>query len=947
MGGDVGITATDAQRALQETAPAPPATAAGSPKRRNLRIGQYELLRLLGSGGMGTVYLARDTKLARLVAIKLLTAPSPKLLKRFLVEARTTARCTHENIVVIHDVDELSGEPYMVLEYLEGAALSQTLAGGAITADRAVEIMVPVLRGLVRAHEFGIVHRDLKPDNIFVTNRGVVKVLDFGIAKLLESEMDALADGDADDVPGVDDGPGLTRDSSIVGTMPYMSPEQWGADVIDHQSDIWAVGVILFEMLAGKHPLAPITRQRLLAAATQLDKPMPALKDAALGAPVELHRIVDRCLRKNKAERYETAEELLAELEPLMPRRNITARADVSPFPGLTAFQEADADRFFGRSDEISRIAARIADQPLVGIVGPSGAGKSSLVRAGVIPKLKSSAKNWESVIVRPGRTPLHALAIALEPYVATGEHTDPDELAQRFRDEPGFLGVTLRNRARRANAHVVLFVDQFEELFTLVDDEDTQAAFLRCIRGAGDDMASPVRVIISIRSDFLDRASAQAEFMDSLTPGLVFLPAPSRAGLRAALVEPVAQVGYRFEQEAIVDDMLEELASTPGALPLLQFAAGRLWDERDSKAKQLTREAYDAIGGIAGALSSHADAVVTSLPTNSQKLVRAIFERLVTPERTRDVVEIEELCELGSGDAIRRLVQQLVDARLLAVHSADDEALTAVEIVHESMIDRWPTLHRWLDDNQEDSAFVARIRTAAKQWQAAGNPSGLLWRGEAMEEVRNWHRRFTGTLAPRETQYLDAVFALAQRSTRVRRWAIAGSMAFLAALVVAGAIALVLIGRAETTAKKQAKAAKLSAKQANDQAKIATEQADKAKREEARAKRAEATSKKQLLEIQAKETELKETLQKVTAAKTEVAKKTTELASRGTLLKRALVKQKEVSEKAKREAEKAKRAEALAKAEKLAKQKLLEKETERANRVEKRRGTISRELKK
>ncbi len=945
MGGDVGLTATDPGKGLDATIAAGTGSQ-GAATRKNLRIGHYELLRQLGSGGMGTVYLARDTKLARLVAIKLLSAPSPKLLKRFLVEARTTARCTHENIVVIHDVDELHGEPYMVLEYLEGTPLSRLLASGPLSSGRAVELMVPVVRALVRAHEAGIVHRDLKPDNIFVTNRGVVKVLDFGIAKLVESGMDAALADVGDDDPGViDDDVVHTRDSSIVGTMPYMAPEQWGADTVDHQTDLWAVGMILFEMLAGRHPLAPFSRQGLLAAATQLDTPMISLRERVPGASVDLHRIVDRCLRKHKRERFAGAEELLNELEPLLPRR-VAGDRDASPFPGLTAFQEEDADRFFGRSEEIGRIVARLADQPLLGIIGPSGAGKSSLLRAGVIPRLKGSARNWETLVVRPGRHPLNALAVALEPYVSTGGDSDPSELAHRFADEPGFLGVSLRARARQANAKLLLFVDQFEELFTLCDDDARRDAFLACLRGAADDVGSPVRVVLSMRSDFLDRVSTAASFMDALTPGLVFLPAPTRSGLRAALTEPVSLVGYEFEDSAIVDEMLDELSTTPGALPLLQFAASRLWDERDTTSKRLTRTAYEAIGGIAGALSSHADSVVNALPAASQRLARRVFERLVTPERTRDVVEIDELCTVGDATAVRKLVHQLVEARLLVIRSADDDSQTSVEIVHESMIERWPTLKRWLDDNHEDGAFLARIRTAAKQWRASDRPSGLLWRGDAMDELRAWHKRYAAPLPERDAEYVDAVLALARRSTRIRRWAIAGSMAFLTLLVVAGAVALVLIGRAQQDAKRQAEAAEKSASAAKSQAKRAEEQAERAKREEARAKRAEAASGRQLVELRKKEADLQRALTAEQSANKEVATKTKQLATRGNELKRALVEQKQVSDKARKAADEAREAEARAKAEKLEKQRLLERETQRANRIEKRTGTISRELK-
>src|SRR5947209_5757485 len=160
------------------------AAAAGGNLEPGARIRQYEIIRELGRGGMGVVYLARDTKLARRVAIKFLVAESRELVEGFLREARATAACHHDNIVVIHEVDEHAGVPYMVLEYLEGQSLRAFIKGRQLPPGRVVELMVPVARALVRAHQLGIVHRDLKPENVFVTTGGTIKVLDFGIASL-------------------------------------------------------------------------------------------------------------------------------------------------------------------------------------------------------------------------------------------------------------------------------------------------------------------------------------------------------------------------------------------------------------------------------------------------------------------------------------------------------------------------------------------------------------------------------------------------------------------------------------------------------------------------------------------------------------------------------------------------------------------------------------------
>src|SRR4051812_16811675 len=223
---------------------------AGGPGVRfmpGLKLRQYELIRELGRGGMGHVFLARDTKLARRVAIKFLSSESAELTARFLAEARTTAMVHHENIVVIHDVDEYDGSPHMVLELLEGSSLRDVIDGHALAPARVLELLIPVARAVVRAHAAGVIHRDLKPENVFVTSDGVVKVLDFGIAKAL-APHDVVRPITAPELEllATTTSVGLTSKSVIVGTPQHMSPEQFGHDVVDQRSDIWAIGIMLF-----------------------------------------------------------------------------------------------------------------------------------------------------------------------------------------------------------------------------------------------------------------------------------------------------------------------------------------------------------------------------------------------------------------------------------------------------------------------------------------------------------------------------------------------------------------------------------------------------------------------------------------------------------------------------------------------------------------------------
>jgi hypothetical protein len=288
--------------------------------------------------------------------------------------------------------------------------------------------------------------------------------------------------------------------------------------------------------------------------------------------------------------------------------------------------------------------------------------------------------------------------------------------LVRRLRSEPGYLGALLRHRARVLGGNVLLFIDQFEELYTLASATERRA-FLACVSGVADDPATPLRVIISIRSDFLDRVAEDRRAIERLTRGLVFLPTPGKEALAEALTAPLELVGYSFESPDLVDDMVQELAATPSAFPLLQFAAARLWDSRDKTAQKLTQAGYDGMGGIAGSLAVHADEVIAVLGGRARKLLRAMFQRLVTPDRTRAVVDLEELLPLGeTPDEIRTLVNHLVQARLLVVQTRGEEEGAAVEIVHESLIASWPTLRRWLDEGSEDAAFIAQISAAAKQ---------------------------------------------------------------------------------------------------------------------------------------------------------------------------------------------------------------------------------------
>ncbi len=821
--------------------------APGTRPEPGMYINQYEIIRLLGEGGMGAVYLARDTRLGRRVAIKVLSSTDPEVTKRFIIEARATARVEHENIVSIYEVGEWAASPFMVLQFLQGQELTKLIpkGGKAMPVPRVVEIMMPVLRALAYAHAEGIVHRDLKPDNIFVTDAGVTKVLDFGIAKVVQGE-DRTSDGEgkvsAAELEAMGD-KNVTRHGAVMGTMPYMSPEQWGNGVaIDHTSDIWAVGIMMFRMLSGRHPLYPLTGHELMVTGF-LDEAMPSLREKAPELPKEVCDVVDRCLKKQKGERWPDAASLLRALEPLQRGRfeaGKKANIEESPYAGLSSFQEEDASRFFGRNREVAAMSQRLRERPLMAVVGPSGVGKSSFLRAGVVPALKNSGENWEINVIRPGRSPLMALAGLLGKVVQTSTNLD-DEIAQqhktaeRLASEPGYLGTALRKQASRDKKNILLFVDQFEELYTLVPKQEERLAFTACLNAAADDATSPMRVVVSIRSDFLDRCTEDAQFMNELSQGLFFMTAPTRDGMRDALVQPAEMAGYKFESDGIVNEMLDHLASTSGALPLLQFTADKLWGERDPTRKLLTERSYRSLGGIGGALASHADRVIEPLSNEQRGQVRGLFLRLVTPERTRAIVSMDELRELGKTGDMQAVIDLLVQARLLVVQQGGGGSGATVEIVHESLIHGWPQLTKWLDEGQEDSVFLEQMRNAARQWAAKGQDAGLLWRGEMVEEARRFTKRFRGELPEVQGRFLKAVIDQATRAARRARVLKLVGFVVAAGIFVATAVALVVINESRAETAKQAKVALESEKKATEAAKEAESrkiEAEKAQKE-------------------------------------------------------------------------------------------------------------------
>ena len=279
-------------------------------------IGHYRIVRPLGQGGMGAVFLAEDTKLDRKVALKVLPtemAQSADRIERFRREAKSVAALNHPHIVTLFSVEEDAGTHYLTMEWVEGESLDHTLPPSGLALPKVFDIGIALADALGAAHERGIIHRDLKPANVIVTKDGRVKVLDFGLAKLLAEQEPAPSAPDA--TATVAKGETLTAAGTIMGTMPYMSPEQIGGEALDARSDIFSLGVVLYELATGRRPFAGKNPAET-ASAILRDAPRP-LAESRQDAPRQLVRIVDHCLQKDPDARFQTAKDVRNELRAL------------------------------------------------------------------------------------------------------------------------------------------------------------------------------------------------------------------------------------------------------------------------------------------------------------------------------------------------------------------------------------------------------------------------------------------------------------------------------------------------------------------------------------------------------------------------------------------------------------------------------------------------------
>jgi WD40 repeat protein/serine/threonine protein kinase len=787
-------TRRDIRRRAPDVA-APPDSAGPDPHtwKKDDLIEHYRILRHLGRGGVGMVYVARDTRLGRRVALKTLRSVtlSAETTEGFMREARITAKLNHPNIVTIYEVAQHRGVPFLALEYVHGRSLYERLKDQRWpSVHESVRIGLAVAEALVHAHHHGVLHRDLKPGNVVIDQEGRVRVVDFGLAVVI------------DDRPSEEEGEprSVRNDGEVEGTPLYMAPEQWCGEPSSAATDVWALGVMLYLLIARRHPFNAATLADVFMAVSTEE---PASWGDAVDTVVELEELVRRCLSKSASERPSAAEVLDTLRSILSAPRHAEISQD-SPYRGLLAFRERDAGLFFGREEEITSFAERLRVHPILPVVGPSGAGKSSFIEAGVIPRLREQ-RPWVVVRMRPRSDPFSALAAALsradswasspsgsELGKESSGSASRRELAKRLHEAPGELSVELLAMARRHGADVLLFVDQLEEAFSLVPDRAELEHFIQAVCSAADDELDPVRVVLTLRDDFVVRLAELQEGRHMLGH-LTVLHAPSEAALAEMLRGPARVVGYQFDDPELVGEMIASLKGERACLPLLEFAAQELWERRDKKERLLLRSAYEELGGVAGALVRHADGVVDGLSQAELATARQLLLRLVTPDRTRRVVRASEALQ-GLGERGALVLERFTRARLVSVTrskgQSEEDAL--VELVHGSLIHSYKTLSRWIDESHEELVFVEEIAEAAELWERRGRPPEALWTGDQLGDATRRLARATTEISETVQRFIGAAEQRRRRRLRRLRLAIAavvGTLSVIAATAIYVAI--------------------------------------------------------------------------------------------------------------------------------------------------------------
>ncbi len=442
-------------------------------------------------------------------------------------------------------------------------------------------------------------------------------------------------------------------------------------------------------------------------------------------------------------------------------QRASPARAGRNPYKGLHAFAEDDAEDFFGRDRLTSDLVARLGSERFLAVVGPSGSGKSSVVLAGLLPAVRAGAipgsARWKILVTTPGAYPLEELEATL---LRTAVNPPPSLIEQLAADELGLLRAVKR-LLPDDGSELLLVVDQLEEVFTHVDDESRRVHFLSSIERAVRDPRSRLRVVATLRADFYGRPLVYRDFAGLLRDRVETVLPLSPDELERAITGPAGSVAVELE-EGLLARIVADVVDEPGALPLLQYALTELYERRSGGT--LTGAAYDAIGGISGALAGRADALYDGLSPAGQEAVRQLFLRLVTLGESVDTRRRVQRAELESLDVDQEQLAAAIDAygraRLLSFDRDPRTQAPTVEVAHEALLGEWTRLQDWIASARENLQAHRRLSAAASEWTESGRDASMLLRGRRLARFESLADESGLAQTELEREYLEASIA-------------------------------------------------------------------------------------------------------------------------------------------------------------------------------------------
>ncbi|WP_254624223.1 serine/threonine-protein kinase [Myxococcus sp. CA033] len=754
------------------------------------QVGPFRLLKLRGSGGMGQVFEAVNDHTGQRVALKLLSpamSREPQVVARFLQEGRALVGLDLPDVVRVFHCERQADQVFLVMELLEGMSLREWMARhtGPVPREAALALCAQVARAMARVHTEGIVHRDLKPENVFLCPDASVapgfriKLLDFGIAKLPPVVDGALA---ATQVH--------THEAALIGTYFYTAPEQLrSASTVNGAADVYSLGVMLFELLAGQRPFVSDDVVDVITAHMSVEAPL--LGQCVPSIPGALSTFVASMLAKSPTER------------PSMARcRDMLGRPweqeqDTCPVPGLAPFSEAQAELFFGRKEETG-VVLRLLDEARSGgrrwiqLEGPSGVGKSSLLQAGVLPRLVEppppELPRWSVATVRPSYEPVRSLAKAL---VVVFPALDVEGLERRLREGPAALGMLVQEQVPEGTL-LLLVVEPLEELFTSgAAERFVLDALLAHALGAED---GRLRLLTGLRSDFLHRLE-QLPKLSRLLHGAARYPLlpMEEAALEEVIQGMARHAGLRLS-EGLSTRMVRDARGEGGGLPLLGHALRSLWAM--SGGAPLTHEHYVRMGGVGGALSQQAEQLLAELGEDGRERAKGLLLALVQVGRgaqdtRRPRSRREVLSEAGGDklaeDVLLRLSGLSGEAeqgpRLVLLSGGPEVEAQRVDLVHETLLQRVPSLVTWLDEERRHLEIRADLEVAARTWDEAKRPSDGLPLGTLLTHYREGLAAPGRGVSARAETFLQAASRLEQRQGWTRR-----------ALVFAASLAMCVI---------------------------------------------------------------------------------------------------------------------------------------------------------